>query len=49
MGRFVMRLVETGEIPPGGGKALQEGPRRPVFSGHGPHHFSCAQCANPCP
>lgn len=46
MGRFSMRLVEPGEIPPGGGTAVQEDPERPVFSGNGPDDYVCANCGN---
>ena len=39
-----MREVEAGEVPPGGGTAVQEDPSRPVFTGHGPDDYVCVSC-----
>jgi hypothetical protein len=44
MARLTMRLVEAGEIPPGGGTAVQESTDRPVFRGNGPDDYVCAHC-----
>jgi phage FluMu protein Com len=42
----VMRELQDGEMPFDGGTAVQEDPDRPVFRGHGPDDFLCAQCGN---
>jgi phage FluMu protein Com len=41
-----MRRVREGEVPRGGGTAVQEDPARPVFRGNGPDDYECAQCGN---
>jgi phage FluMu protein Com len=46
MGQISMRIPEDGEIPPGGGTAVQEDPDRPVFHGNGPDDYVCVQCGN---
>jgi phage FluMu protein Com len=46
MGRITMRRVRPGEVPAGGGTAIQEAPDRPVWTGNGPDDFVCAQCGN---
>jgi phage FluMu protein Com len=46
MGQISMRLPEEGEIPLGGGTAVQEDPERPVFHGNGPDDYVCVQCGN---
>jgi phage FluMu protein Com len=44
--RIEMRLLERGEVPQDGGTAVQEDPDRPVFRGHGPDDYVCANCGN---
>jgi ribosomal protein S27AE len=46
MARVVMRQVEPGEVPPGGGTAIQEHADRPVFTGNGPDDYVCVECGN---
>jgi phage FluMu protein Com len=46
MARITMRRIREGEVPYDGGTALQEDAGRPVFSGHGPNDYVCAQCGN---
>ena len=46
MATKTMREVREGEVPPGGGTAVQEDPARPVFSGNGPDDYVCVSCAN---
>ncbi len=46
MARIEMRLAAAGEIPPGGGTAVQENPDRPVFSGNGLDDYVCVNCGN---
>jgi ribosomal protein S27AE len=41
-----MRKVKDGEIPRGGGTAVQENPDKPVFRGNGPDDFTCVECGN---
>ena len=44
MARIEMRHVDPGEVPPGGGTAVQMDPDRPVFSGNGPDDYVCVSC-----
>jgi phage FluMu protein Com len=46
MARLTMRRVREGEVPPGGGTAVQEDPDRPVFSGNGSNEYVCVECGN---
>jgi phage FluMu protein Com len=46
MARVEMRRVEPGEVPPGGGTAIQEDADRPVFAGNGPDDYVCVECGN---
>jgi phage FluMu protein Com len=46
MTRITMRRIREGEVPLGGGTALQEDPDRPVFKGNGPIDYVCVQCGN---
>ena len=41
-----MRHVRDGEVPLGGGTAVQEDPDRPVFKGNGPDDHVCVECGN---
>ena len=41
-----MRHVRDGEVPLGGGTAVQEDPARPVFKGNGSDDYVCAECGN---
>jgi phage FluMu protein Com len=41
-----MRRVREGEVPVGGGTAVQEDPERPVFKGNGTDDHVCVQCGN---
>ena len=41
-----MRQVRAGEVPPGGGTAVQENADRPVFHGNGPDDYVCVECGN---
>ena len=41
-----MRKVREGEVPKGGGTAVQEDPERPVFRGNGDDDFVCVGCGN---
>jgi phage FluMu protein Com len=41
-----MRRVRDGEVPRGGGTAVQEDPERPVFHGNGPDDYVCVECGN---
>jgi DNA-directed RNA polymerase subunit RPC12/RpoP len=43
---MIMRPVRPGEVPPDGGTALQDDAERPVFRGHGPYDYVCAECGN---
>jgi DNA-directed RNA polymerase subunit RPC12/RpoP len=44
--RLTMRRTREGEVPLGGGTAIQEDPDRPVFTGHGPYDYVCVECGN---
>ncbi len=46
MARKTMRRAREGEVPLGGGSAVQEDPDRPVFRGNGPDDHVCAVCGN---
>jgi phage FluMu protein Com len=46
MARITMRPIREGEVPAGGGTALQEAPDRPVWTGNGPDDYVCVQCGN---
>ena len=46
MATLKMRRPEAGEIPPGGGTAVQRDPATPVFSGNGPDDYVCVDCGN---
>ena len=46
MARVEMRQVRDGEVPLGGGTAIQERVDRPVFTGNGPDDYVCAECGN---
>jgi ribosomal protein S27AE len=46
MAQVAMRRVRDGEVPPGGGTAVQENPGKPVFRGNGADDFVCAECGN---
>jgi phage FluMu protein Com len=46
MARITMRRIREGEVPAGGGTALQEAPDRPVWSGNGPDDYVCVECGN---
>lgn len=41
-----MRRVREGEVPRGGGTAVQENPAKPVFRGNGPDDYVCVECGN---
>jgi DNA-directed RNA polymerase subunit RPC12/RpoP len=43
---MVMRRTREGEVPVGGGTAVQEDPDRPVFRGNGPYDYVCVECGN---
>jgi len=44
--RLTMRRVRAGEVPRGGGTAVQDDPAKPVFRGNGPNDYVCVQCGN---
>jgi DNA-directed RNA polymerase subunit RPC12/RpoP len=46
MAQQTMRRVREGEVPRGGGTAVQERPDRPVFRGNGPDDYVCVECGN---
>jgi DNA-directed RNA polymerase subunit RPC12/RpoP len=46
MARVEMRRVREGEVPRGGGTAIQEHADRPVFTGNGSDDYVCAECGN---
>lgn len=41
-----MRRVREGEVPLGGGTAVQENPDKPVFRGNGADDYLCVECGN---
>lgn len=41
-----MRHIRDGEVPLGGGTAIQEDPDRPAFRGNGLDDYVCVQCGN---
>jgi phage FluMu protein Com len=41
-----MRRVREGEVPRGGGTAVQENADKPVFRGNGPDDYVCVDCGN---
>lgn len=46
MARLTMRKVREGEVPRGGGTAVQEDAEKPVFRGNGPNDYVCVECGN---
>jgi ribosomal protein S27AE len=46
MARVTMRRVREGEVPRGGGTAVQENPDKPVFRGNGADDYVCVECGN---
>jgi phage FluMu protein Com len=46
MARLTMRRIRDGEVPKGGGTAVQDDPDRPVFRGNGSNDYVCAECGN---
>ena len=46
MARQIMRRVREGEIPRGGGTAVQDDVDRPVFRGNGADDYVCVECGN---
>jgi len=44
--QVAMRKVRDGEVPPGGGTAVQEDAGRPVFRGNGRNDYVCVECGN---
>jgi hypothetical protein len=46
MERIPMRRTREGEVPLGGGTAIQDDPDRPVFSGNGRYDYVCVECEN---
>ena len=46
MARVTMRKVREGEVPRGGGTAVQDNPERPVFKGNGQNDYVCVECGN---
>jgi ribosomal protein S27AE len=41
-----MRKIREGEVPKGGGTAVQEDASKPVFRGNGPNDYVCVECGN---
>ena len=41
-----MRRTREGEVPLGGGTAIQDDADRPVFSGNGRYDYLCVECGN---
>jgi hypothetical protein len=41
-----MREIRAGEVPSGGGTAIQQEVDRPVFHGNGPDDYVCVVCGN---
>ena len=46
MATVSLREIREGEVPVGGGTAIQEDPDRPAFSGNGPNDYVCVRCGN---
>jgi phage FluMu protein Com len=46
MAQVTMRRIREGEVPRGGGTAVQENPDKPVFRGNGPDDYVCVACGN---
>ena len=46
MAQQTMRRVREGEVPRGGGTAVQEDAARPVFRGNGADDYVCVDCGN---
>jgi phage FluMu protein Com len=46
MERIPMRRTREGEVPLGGGTAIQDDPDRPVFAGNGRYDYLCVECGN---
>jgi DNA-directed RNA polymerase subunit RPC12/RpoP len=46
MERIPMRRTREGEVPLGGGTAIQDDADRPVFSGNGRYDYLCVECGN---
>jgi ribosomal protein S27AE len=46
MARVIMRRVREGDVPRGGGTAVQENPNKPVFRGNGADDYVCVDCGN---
>ena len=41
-----MRQVREGEVPRGGGTAVQDNADKPVFRGNGSNDYLCVECGN---
>ena len=46
MAQLTMRRVKEGQVPRGGGTAVQDNPDKPVFRGNGPDDYLCVDCGN---
>jgi ribosomal protein S27AE len=46
MAQVTMRRVRKGEVPRGGGTAVQDDAERPVFKGNGADDYLCVECGN---
>jgi phage FluMu protein Com len=46
MATISMREIRDGEVPKGGGTAVQDDVDRPVFHGNGPDDYVCVTCGN---